>query len=101
MGKLRPIIRKIDDNQPEIVAAFRQLGYSVQSTATIGKGFPDLVIGKHGHNHLVEVKDSKKPPSARKLTPDEEKFWESWGGSIHLIESLADVIEFNRKRIRG
>lgn len=91
-------IRKIDVNQPEIVDAFRSLGYSVKVTSSLGGGFVDLVTGKFGHNHLIEIKDSKKPPSARKLTPKEEEFHQGWKGSVHIIESVEDVIEFDRKR---
>lgn len=101
MGKLRTVIRKVDDNQSEIMETLRKLGYSARSTAIIGKGFPDIAAGKWGHNYLFEVKDGKKSPSARKLTEDEEKFWAGWGGSIHLIESIQDVLEFDRKRTRG
>jgi hypothetical protein len=97
----RSLIRKVDDNHAEIVATFRRLGYSVRSTATLGKGFPDIIAGKWGHNYLCEIKDGSKPPSARKLTEDEETFWQEWRGSIHLIESVQDVIEFDRKRSRG
>lgn len=90
---------KVDDNQGEIVKALRRLGYSVRSTAQIGKGFPDLVFGKWGITFLAEVKDGKKPPSARMLTPDEEEFWRDWKGSVVLFESVQDVIEFDRKRV--
>lgn len=91
---------RTDENHQEIIDAFRKLGYSVYSTHRVGSGFPDLVCGKFGHNHLVEVKDSKKSPSQRKLTELEEKFFKDWLGSVHIIESVQDVIEFNRKRIR-
>lgn len=91
---------KVDDNQSEIVDAFRKLGYSVRSTAMIGQGFPDLAIGKFGHTWLVEVKDGRKPPSKRLLTPQEEQFWRDWNGSLLLINSINDVIEFDRKHAR-
>lgn len=95
---MRPVIRKVDDNHAEIIAAFRRLGWSARSTATIGKGFPDAAVGKFGHTYLVEIKDGKKPPSKRKLTEDEETFWREWRGSLVLIESVDDVIEFDKKR---
>lgn len=98
MSNLRPIIRKVDDNQKEIVKAFRDLGYSVRSTAIIGKGFPDIICGKYGHNWLFEIKDGKKRPSERKLSEDEETFWRDWLGSVHLILSVDDVTAFDRKR---
>jgi hypothetical protein len=94
----RAVIRKVDDNHAEIIAAFLQLGWSARSTAAIGKGFPDAAVGKFGHTYLIEIKDSSKPLSRRKLTEDEERFWREWRGSVIMIEGVADVIEFNRKR---
>jgi hypothetical protein len=46
----------------------------------------------------VEIKDGSKLPSRRKLTDDEEQFWKEWRGNLVLIESIEDVIEFNRKK---
>ena len=79
---------KIDVNQPEIVDAFRRMGFSVLTLHTVGHGCPDILIGKLGKNHLVEIKDGNKPPSARKLTRDEQKFHELWRGSIFVVESI-------------
>ena len=87
---------KADDNQPQIVKAFRQLGYSVAHTHTIGKGFPDIVIGRDGVNTLVEIKDGLKTKSQRQLTPDEKEFHEAWRGTVVIIESVEDVIEFSK-----
>ena len=39
----------------------------------------------------VEVKDGSKPPSARKLTPDEAKFRHAWKGGYRLVENLDHV----------
>lgn len=91
---------KIDINHPEIVAAFRKLGYSVRSTATIGQGFPDLAVGKFGRTFLVEVKDGMQSPSRRKLTPDEVEFHRDWQGHVCIIQNLGEVEEFNRKHSR-
>ena len=86
-------VRKIDANQPEIVAAFRNLGCSVYQTHTVGHGFPDIVIGKNGVNVLVEIKDGSKCPSKRTLTNDERKFAEFWKGRLEIVESLDDVLK--------
>jgi hypothetical protein len=90
-------ICKVDSNQPEIVATFRQLGWSVKTTHQLGEGFPDLVCGKSGFNALVEVKDGLLSPSKRKLTPDEAEFHASWNGPIYIIESVEDVIDLNNR----
>ena len=63
---------KADANQGEIVQALRQMGASVQHTHQLGQGAPDAICGYKGVNLLIEIKDGGKPPSKRKLTPDEQ-----------------------------
>lgn len=48
---------------------------------------PQIAFFK-GANLLVEVKDGSKPPSARKLTKDEEEWHEKWTGQIDIWESI-------------
>jgi hypothetical protein len=43
---------------------------------------------------LFEVKDGDKPPSARKLTTAEQKFFDEWtGGVCIVVESVEDALE--------
>jgi hypothetical protein len=88
---------KVDSNQPEIVKAFRNLGFSVFLTHTLGRGFPDIVAGKQGLNFLIEIKDGSLPPSKRKLTPAEQEFKDNWRGQYDIIESIDDVVLFNAR----
>ena len=80
---------KVDANQPVIVAALRQAGASVQSLAAIGAGCPDLLVGYAGRTALVEVKDGAKPPSDRKLTPDQKQWHQNWqGGTLAVVPDV-------------
>jgi Holliday junction resolvase len=88
---------KVDSNQSEIVKAFRNLGFSVFLTHTLGRGFPDIVASKQGLNFLIEIKDGSLPPSKRKLTPAEQEFKDSWRGQYDIIESIDDVVLFNAR----
>lgn len=65
---------KIDDNQPEIVAALRKIGALVTLLSAVGEGVPDLLVWYRDKWTLLEVKDGNKPPSARKLTTDQAKW---------------------------
>jgi hypothetical protein len=85
-------IARIDANQPDIVGAFRRLGFTVAVTSAVGSGFPDLVVGRRGYNLLIEIKDGSKPPSERRLTPAQDDFHRDWRGTIHIVESVGDVI---------
>lgn len=84
--------KRVDANQVEIVQLFRRLGCTVTPLHMVGDGFPDLAVGCSGVNLLVEVKDGNKPPSARKLTPDEERWHGEWRGQKCIVESDDDVI---------
>lgn len=83
---------RTDANQTLIVKQLRQLGYSVYITSMVGKGFPDLVIGKRNKNYLVELKDGSKPPSARKLTTDEIDFIDKWHGDVIVAHDLDGIL---------
>lgn len=86
---------RTDANQTAIVATLRGVGCSVFITSSLGGGFGDIVAGRHGVNYLLEIKDGSKPPSARKLTPDEQKFHDEWKGQVCVVatelEALAAV----------
>jgi len=88
------MIKRTDSNHAEIIKALRNIpNLSVFSTHEVGKGFPDIVIGYKGINYLIEIKDGNKPPSARKLTPDEVKFHQEWSGQISIIKNLDELLQ--------
>jgi hypothetical protein len=78
-------ISKVDINQPEVVQKLREGGATVAITSNIGNGFVDTVVGYKGFNFLFEIKDGSKPPSKRKLTEDEQKFFATWKGQKDII----------------
>ena len=84
---------KIDDNQKAIVNVLRQIGASVQSLAATGKGCPDLLVGYHGINYLMEVKDGDKVLSKQKLTIDQEHWHSLWRGSVHIVKSVDEALK--------
>jgi hypothetical protein len=84
---------KVDANQAEIVAALRAAGATVQPLHTIGQGCPDLLVGVGGRSYVLEVKDGRKVPSARKLTPDEVKWFAAWKGHAVVVESAKDALK--------
>ena len=82
-----------DDGENEIVKALRQAG-AVVRVVTQGDGIPDLLVGYNGFTILMEVKDGTKPPSKRKLTEAEEKFFAEWdGGMLVIVNSVDEAIE--------
>lgn len=87
--------KRVDANHAAIREALRKAGWTVEDTSRVGGGFADLLIGKHGRLLMVEVKDGTKPPSARKLTPDEQAFAERWkaaGVPVVVIENIEQAL---------
>lgn len=83
---------KVDANQPEIVAAARALGCTVQPLHTVGQGCPDLLVGISGINDLWEVKDGSKRPSERRLTTDQIIWHDAWRGHVQVIDSVEKAV---------
>ena len=84
--------RRVDTNQSTITAALRQVGASVQPIHTLGKGVPDLLVGYRGVNHVLEIKDGAKPPSAQKLTSDEAHWHATWRGRVIVVRSVDEAL---------
>ena len=83
---------RVDENQSDIVSSLRAIGAIVRVISQ-GDGIPDLLVGFQGQTFLLEVKDGNKPPSARKLTPAEQKFFDEWrGGTLAVVNSVDEAI---------
>ena len=82
---------KVDANQPEIVAAFRKLGWYVLIISQL-KNCCDIIVSKEGRTIAVEIKDGAKTASQQKLSKGEIKFKDEWQGEYKLIASIDDVI---------
>lgn len=78
---------RTDTNHSTIVAAFRKLGCSVLSLASLGRGVPDLLVSLGGITWLVEVKMPKG-----KETGDQIAFISGWKGCRALVRDLEGVL---------
>lgn len=83
---------KVDENQPEIVQALRKAGATVTPLHAVGSGCPDLLVGWKNSNLLVEVKDGAKPPSARKLTKDQQEWHATWAGQVVVVKDIDEAL---------
>ena len=90
--------KRVDANQPSITKLLREMGASVQPIHEIGHGAPDLLVGFRGSNYLFELKDPDKPPSARKLTEDEETWHLKWYGQVATVMTFYDIVEILKKK---
>ena len=78
---------KVDANQADIVEALRSAGVSVQSTARLGQGVPDLVAAKGEQMWFIEVKGPKG-----KLTPDQVEWIGNWRGVVHIVRTAEEAL---------
>jgi hypothetical protein len=64
----------------------------------MGDGVPDLLVGYRVYTLLLEVKDGRKPPSARELTPAEAKFFKEWsGGMLAVVNNVEEALDILKK----
>jgi hypothetical protein len=82
----------VDRNQPEIVAALRAAGATVEHLHAVGGGCPDLLVGYRGANYLLEVKDGRKVASAKRLNPDQIVWHASWRGQKAVVEDIEQAL---------
>jgi hypothetical protein len=80
-----------DANEDQIVSALEACGAFVKKINDGGTF--DLLVWYRGNTLLLEVKDGKKPPSARELSPAEKKFHDSWpGNNLHIVLGPDDAL---------
>lgn len=89
-------IARIDTNHTKLVKQLRQCGYSVLNTHQLKNCF-DILVGHNGKNYAFEIKDPDKPPSSRKLTEGEQKFFDTWKGNVNVIHTLDEAIKIIEK----
>lgn len=82
--------KRTDVNQRIIVETFRSMGATVIDTSSLGKGFPDLVVGYRNQTLLVEIKKDNKA----KFTVQQLEFLTKWnGGTVARIENQEQAIK--------
>ena len=80
---------KRDCYHRELVGQLRNMGASVQDLSRVGYGCPDLLIGFHCSNLLMEL---KRPDG--KLNPKQIRWQEIWKGQTVAVYSLKQAIDY-------
>jgi hypothetical protein len=84
-----------DANEDQVVSALEAAGAYVKKINDGGTF--DLLVWYRGNTLLLECKDGNKPPSARKLTPAEQKFHDQWpGNNLHVVLGPEDAVALLR-----
>lgn len=83
--------KKIDKNQPEIVEALRAIGATVQPLHTVGKDFPDLLVGYNGCDYKIEVKN---PEHYGKATDGQIAWAKEWQGlPVWVVWTVSEALD--------
>ena len=81
--------KRTDHNQAEIVEALRQIGATVQDLHNVGEGCPDLLVGAHGRNYLIEVKNGARAH----LNSREARWHQAWGGQVVVVRTVDEALQ--------
>ena len=79
---------RVDANHKQIVKGLRSSGCTVQDLSAVGKGCPDILVGRNGVNVLMEIKTAKG-----KLSDVQKSWHESWRGLVATVTSYDQAIE--------
>lgn len=90
MSAKRGTPAKIDQNQPEIVAALESIGCLVMDLSPIGGGCPDLLVSFRDTLYLLEVKN---PKARGKLNKLQQAWHEEWQGRpVAVVYSIEEAL---------
>jgi Holliday junction resolvase len=83
-----------DTTHAPMVAALRELGFGVLDLAGVGKGCPDILIGRWGFSALIEC---KTPKNERKNATDTKQrdFAKEWPGCPVIRAYAVEDVLFN------
>ena len=88
--------KRIDRNQPAIVEALRKCGCEfIHTSADPRSGMDGVIITRDGRVLPCEVKNGALKPSARRLTPNEQRTkaaCEQRGAPYLILESVDDAL---------
>lgn len=82
-----PQAARTDANQQEIVDALRDAACDVFITSGVGRGFPDLVVGRAGYTYLIEAKTDDGY-----LTEPQIKFHRNWRGHVAIARTIDEAL---------
>lgn len=85
--------RRRDTNHAPLTRAFEALGCTVADLSHAGvPGWPDVVVGCVGVNHLVEFKSMETAYGRAGLNPNQQAFSRDWrGGQVFVVTSDLEV----------
>ncbi|GAG20217.1 unnamed protein product, partial [marine sediment metagenome] len=60
----------------------------VEHLHMIGRGCPDILVGRGGYNYLLEIKSEKGA-----LTPAEAEWHGLWRGQVAIVRTIDEALD--------
>jgi hypothetical protein len=79
--------KRVDQNQPEIVKALRDVGATVQHLHIVGEGCPDILVGFRQRNYLMEIKRIGEGLNKREL-----EWHGEWRGDVKIVHTPDEAL---------
>lgn len=91
---------KRDANHAPIVRALEGIGYTVLDLSAVGRGCPDVAVGRAGVTYLLEIKspralrkDGSIGRSDKRSTDGQAEWAARWrGGPVAIVTSVDEAI---------
>lgn len=85
---------KRDANHSALTKVFEVLGCTVQDLSNVGvAGWPDVVVGCIGRNHLVEFKNPETAYGRSGLNANQQAYARDWrGGPIYAVSTPEEAM---------
>lgn len=80
-------MHKTDTNHREIINALRGVGATVTDLSAVGGGCPDILVGYHGRNYLLELKFDRVRMTERQL-----QWHGAWRGAVAIVLTVDEAL---------
>lgn len=101
MPRPRQRIKREDINQKAIANTFKLAGLSALNLSNVGGGCPDLLIaakvGEKSITVLIEIKNPSSRSYQKKLTAEQQEFYNDWKGKIFIVRTTKEAEELSQK----
>ena len=79
--------KRTDSNHAEICRALRKAGCSIVDLSAVGRGCPDIAVGRMGKTFMLEIKSERG-----KLNKRQYRFADEWRGHLAVVRSVDEAL---------
>lgn len=83
---------RIDENQPAIVQALRNVGAEVTPLHMVGNGVSDILVSFRQQWWVMEIKNPAKPKADQQLRPDQKDWIGKQRAPVFIVYSPEEAV---------